>query len=314
MAQTVREDKITVLIADDHTMVREGMRHILEGQHDIVVVDEAANGAEAVERTLSSQPMVVLMDLQMPVMNGLEATKRIKAALPETAVLVLTAYDNDPYVLAILEAGAAGYLLKTVRSSELVSAIRTVRAGESVLHPSVAHKVVTRLAQKAQPQVPNLTDRELEVLRCAAAGASNKQIASMLGVTRRTVQAHLSNVFSKMQVASRVEAIIKGIQVGLLQMPIDHPTSRSIGHQTEVSLYRWRWQARPIIGYSQAREGRYADLPVLKRRSWGHAAVLRGPGQHAPKSLRAAHLLHDTSISTVSTVPAAHKSQPVTCC
>ncbi|MBI3962063.1 MAG: response regulator transcription factor [Deinococcus sp.] len=222
---TARNGKITVLIADDHAMVRDGTRRILEGQSDMVVVDEAANGSEAVERALSSRPMVVLMDLQMPVMNGLEATKKIKAALPETAVLVLTAYDDDQYVFAILEAGAAGYLLKTVRGSELVSAIRAVRAGESVLHPSVARKVVTRLAHRAHPQAPDLdrlTDRETEVLRCAAAGASNKQIASTLGVSPRTVQAHLSNIFSKMQVASRVEAIIKGIQLGILQVPADH--------------------------------------------------------------------------------------------
>jgi NarL family two-component system response regulator LiaR len=158
----------------------------------------------------------------MPGLNGIEATKQIKAALPSTAVLILTAYEYDQYVFALLEAGAAGYLLKDVPSQKLVEAVRAVHAGESALHPVIARKALNHFvhnsAKTGEPQAQPLTDREAEVLRLAAKGQSNRQIANKLGLSVRTVQAHLSNVFNKLKVGSRTEAVISALKTGLLTL------------------------------------------------------------------------------------------------
>lgn len=202
---------IRILLADDHLVVREGTRQIIEREPDLVVVAEASDGREAVALAEKEHPDVALLDISMPVMNGIEATKAIKKVCPRTAVLVFTAYDYDEYVFAILEAGAAGYLLKNVRGGELIDALRRVYAGESVLHPTIAKKVVNRVAAGAGPEeAPGrdiLTDREFEVLRLAAQGLSNRQIAERLVVSPRTVQAHMANIFAKLQVGSRTEAV-----------------------------------------------------------------------------------------------------------
>ncbi|MCD6302428.1 MAG: response regulator transcription factor, partial [Anaerolineae bacterium] len=163
---------IRILLADDHVMVREGTRRILERQEDLIVVGEAGDGLQTIELAQQTRPDIILMDISMPVMNGIDATRKIKQICPRVAVLVLTAYDDDQYVFAILEAGAAGYLLKNARSSELIDAVRRVVAGESVLQPSVAKKVLRRLAAPAkQTEEENvLTSRELEVLRLAGRG------------------------------------------------------------------------------------------------------------------------------------------------
>ena len=216
-------DKIRILLADDHAVVREGTRELLEREEDMEVVAEAGDGEEAVRLATSRHPDVVIMDIAMPRLNGIEAAKQIKATSPETAVLVLTAYDDDQYVFALLEAGAAGYLLKDVHADELVKAIRAVRAGESVLHPAIARKVIDRFARPPskppEERVLNqLTERELEVLKLAAKGMSNKDIARHLSLSIRTVQAHLSNVFSKMQVGSRTEAVVQALQKGWLMI------------------------------------------------------------------------------------------------
>jgi len=215
--------KIKVLLAEDHSLVREGTRELLAREQDIQVVAEAGDGEEAVRLATEHRPDLVLMDIAMPKLNGIEATKQIKSICPSTAVLVLTAYDDDQYVFALLEAGAAGYLLKKMRGHCLVEAVRSVHAGESVLHPVIARKVINRyarpperLAEQIEPEP--LTERELEVLRLAGKGMSNRDIARHLRLSVRTVQAHLSTIFGKMGVGSRTEAVVRALQIGLLSL------------------------------------------------------------------------------------------------
>jgi NarL family two-component system response regulator LiaR len=215
--------KIRILLAEDHAVVREGTRELLDREEDLEVVAEAGDGEEAVRLSTNQHPDVVVMDIAMPKLDGIEATKRIKAIHPATAVLVLTAYDDDQYVFALLEAGAAGYLLKDVHTDELIKAIRAVYAGESVLHPAIARKVINRFAQptdkrREESTVEQLTERELEVLKLAAKGMTNRQIANELTLSIHTVQAHLSNTFGKLGVGSRTEAVLYGLREGWLTL------------------------------------------------------------------------------------------------
>jgi NarL family two-component system response regulator LiaR len=212
-------ENITILLADDHVLVRQGTRELLEREDDMKVVGEAGDGEEAVALTTQLHPHVVIMDIAMPKLNGIEATRRIKEIHPDSAVLILSAYDDDQYVFAILEAGAAGYLLKDVRSHELVDAIRAVHAGESILHPTIARKVLNRFASSHRQgaiaaESDQLSEREMEVLKLAASGMTNMEIANELALSVRTVQGHLSNIFSKMQVGSRTEAVILALRMG----------------------------------------------------------------------------------------------------
>jgi len=217
-------EKIRVIIAEDHAVVREGTRQLLEQEPDIEIVGEAANGAEAVALVEGTSPDVAIVDISMPVMSGIEATERIKAVKPSTAVLILTAYDDDQYVFALLAAGAAGYLLKDVPSAEVVRAVRSVHGGEPVLHPAIARKVLARFASEGQREEPSrddralLTEREREILRLAACGMSNARIADDLSVSARTVQAHLTHIFDKLAVGSRTEAVIAGLRRGVLHL------------------------------------------------------------------------------------------------
>ncbi len=212
-------DKIKVLLAEDHVVVREGTRELIKREPDMEVVGEASDGDEAVKLAAKLKPDVVIMDIAMPKLNGIEATKQIKASQPAVAVLILTAYDNDQYIFALLEAGAAGYLLKNVRGRELIDAVRAVHAGESVLHPAVARRVIDSLVfpdlKPAKDQeIEPLSEREVEVLKLAARGISNKGIAEELCLSARTVQAHLGNIFNKLGVGSRTEAILYGLRKG----------------------------------------------------------------------------------------------------
>lgn len=215
--------KTKVLIADDHALLRESMRNLLDHQDDMEVVGEACDGEEAVRLSSDLKPDIAVMDIIMPKMNGIEASKEIKKVSPGTAIIILTAYDDAQYVLGLLEAGAAGYLLKSARGRDVIAAIRAVRAGESVLHPSIIAMLLKRAMGMPTEDSKlkgkeNLTDREIEVLRLAATGMSNKEIAEKLSVTVRTVKAHISNVFAKMDVASRTEAILKAVREGWLEL------------------------------------------------------------------------------------------------
>jgi DNA-binding NarL/FixJ family response regulator len=215
--------KINILLADDHAVVREGTKELLEREADLEVIAEASDGREAVQLAIRERPDVVVMDFSMPQLNGIEATRQIKAVAPGVAVLVLTAYDSDQYIIGFLEAGAAGYLLKDVHIDEVIKAIRAVHAGESVLHPAVARRVIDRFVLPAEKRsapdaLDELTERERDVLKLAAKGMSNRGIASELVISVRTVQTHLNNVFGKLGVGSRTEAVIYALRKGWITL------------------------------------------------------------------------------------------------
>ncbi len=218
---------IRVLLADDHALVREGTRRLLETEHDVEVVAEAASGEEAVEATKRLHPDIAIMDIAMPGMGGIEATRAIKVFCPETAVLVLSAYDDEPYLMKLLEVGAAGFLLKSVHGRELISAIRAVSRGEFILQPSIAEKIMLRMSNQTEAQqsmTDLLSEREFEVLRLAARGLPNKEIARRLGLSIRTVHSHLANIFMKMQVGSRTEAVLLALRQGMISLQDTYDT------------------------------------------------------------------------------------------
>ena len=214
--------KITVFLAEDHAVVREGLAELIRREVDMDVVGEAGDGEDTVRQVKQLKPDIVLMDIAMPGMNGVEATKQIKASVPQTRVLVLTAYDNPEFITAAIDAGAAGYLLKNVRRKELTNAIRSAHEGESVLHPSVAKAIFAQLRSstgKLSSEKPDLlSDRELQVLQKGTEGLSNKQIATMLSIGPRTVQTHWRNIFDKLGVYSRTEAIVYCLKKGWLNL------------------------------------------------------------------------------------------------
>lgn len=212
---------IRIILADDHAVVRKGIREFLEeapGKPRIKVVAEAADGEQAVALVAEHRPDVAVLDIQMPGMTGIEATRQIKAKYPEVRMLILTAYDDDPYIFALLQAGASGYVLKTASSDELIQAVRTVYRGESALDPIVAQKVVQQLTKGrplgAQTSAETLTEREIETLQLVARGLTNKAVGRELGISDRTVQGHLSNIYGKLGVNSRTEAVTEALKRG----------------------------------------------------------------------------------------------------
>ena len=217
--------EINVLIVDDQALFREGLHTLLASHDDINVVAEAANGQEAIELVQQHRPHIVLMDVRMPILDGVAATRHICADTTDTRVIMLTTFDDDEYVFEGLRAGAVGYLLKDVPSTELLDAIRAAMRGESFLQPSVAAKVVAEFARlspadappsRPQPLVEPLSERELEILGILATGASNREIADQLYLAEGTVKNHVSNVLSKLGARDRTQAALKGKALGLI--------------------------------------------------------------------------------------------------
>jgi NarL family two-component system response regulator LiaR len=208
---------ICIFIAEDHAIVRKGIRTLLSLEPDIQVIGEAANGRQAVERVNQLKPDVILMDLVMPELDGIQAIQQIKEQNPDARVLVLTSFATDDKIFPAIKAGALGYLLKDSDPAELVSAIRQVNAGECPLHPIIARKVLHEMstADKHPPTSQSLTEREVEVLRMVAQGKSNKQIADELVLSLGTVRAHLSNILGKLHLASRTQATLYALREGL---------------------------------------------------------------------------------------------------
>jgi DNA-binding NarL/FixJ family response regulator len=214
-------DHTRVVIADDHGLLRRGTREILEQDERIEVVGEAADGVEAVRVVVDTRPDVVLMDIGMPTMNGIVATKAIKTQYPSVNVIVLTIHDDDEYVWQAIRAGASGYLLKDIEDEQLIAAVHAVVAGGAVLDPAATAIVMGRVRDtKARlapdPSLDAITSREQQVLQLAAAGHSNRHIASALDVSPRTVEAHLHHVYQKLGVQSRTEAVVVGVRRGLV--------------------------------------------------------------------------------------------------
>jgi DNA-binding NarL/FixJ family response regulator len=218
------EPRIRVLIADDHAMVRRGMRDFLELHDDIEVVGEAVDGSDAIERATELRPDIVVMDLMMPVVDGIEATARLKAALPDVEIIAITSFIEEDRVVAAIEAGASGFLLKDAEADELASAIRAAAAGEVHLDTAIASIVARRMRDGGRPAggtdtagdgIDTLTARERDVLARVARGLPNRQIAEDLGITERTARTHVSNILAKLGLASRTQAALLAVQHGL---------------------------------------------------------------------------------------------------
>lgn len=216
---------IRLLVVDDHPIVRAGLVSMLGRREGFQVVGEASDGLEAIAQAQALNPDVILMDMQMPRCNGVEAIRQIKAAQPQVQVIVLTTYDDDELIWSGIQAGAKGYLLKDAPLGDLFQAIQTVAAGHSLLQPSVAAKLMERISGGGAPRAPEvaepLTDREKEILALMARGAANKEIGSTLFISDNTVKTHISHIFQKLEVGDRTEAVTKALRLGLITL--DHP-------------------------------------------------------------------------------------------
>lgn len=209
--------KIRILLADDHHIVRAGVRQLLESAKDLQVIAEAEDGEEAQALILKHKPDVAVLDIQMPKASGIEVTRWVRAHLPEVGVLILTAYDDDPYVMAVLQAGANGYVLKTAKTEDLIQAVRDVNEGRSALDQAITSKLMSNIFKGTEKKIVEpLTDRELDVLRLAAKGFTNKAIGVQLNISDRTVQGHLAHIFAKLQANSRTEAVMRAVSLGMI--------------------------------------------------------------------------------------------------
>ena len=215
-------DTIKILLVDDHQVVRDGLAVMLGRQPDFSVLGEARNGLEAVEKAEELKPDIILMDLRMPELNGVEAMRRIRERDEQVKFLVLTTYDTDEYIFDAIEAGAKGYLLKDTSREELFQAVRAVHGGESLIEPGVAARVLDRFVQLSrqgsQPQHDILSERETEVLRLMAQGAANKSIANSLSISESTAKTHVANIFQKLEVNQRTEAVTKAMALGIIKL------------------------------------------------------------------------------------------------
>lgn len=208
---------IRVLLADDHNIVRAGVRQLLESADDLNVIAEAGDGEEAQALIQQHKPDVAVLDIQMPKASGIEVTRWVRSHLPEVGVLILTAYDDDPYVMAVLQAGANGYVLKTGQADELIQAVRDVYEGKSALDQTITRKLMSNIFKGSEKKmVEPITDRELDVLQLAAKGYTNKAIGVQLNISDRTVQGHLAHIFAKLQANSRTEAVMRAVSLGLI--------------------------------------------------------------------------------------------------
>jgi len=223
LKQEHHEKIITILLADDHPLLRQALRDVLEKERDFKIIAEANDGEQAVQIATQMLPDVVIMDIGMPKLNGLEATRQIKSKCPNVAVLVLTVHDDSEHILGVLEAGAAGYLTKSVFSEEVIQAVRGIAAGENVLSPAILQQIVRHAFQhivkpKSLPFGEKITSRELQILRLAAIGWSNKDMAENLELSLSSVKSHLAEIFTKLNVSSRTEAVIASLRSGILNL------------------------------------------------------------------------------------------------
>jgi DNA-binding NarL/FixJ family response regulator len=212
---------IRVVLADDHPVVRAGIRQLIETAGDIQVVAEADDGDQAIHAIQEHSPDVAVLDIQMPEKSGIEVTRWVRANVHNTGVLILTAFDDDPYVLAVLQAGANGYVLKTADAKDIIQAVHSVHEGQSALDPTIARKMMAYISStRLSTPFERLTDRELEVLELTAKGYTNKAIGVQLGISDRTVQGHLAKIFDKLHAASRTEAVMRAVSLGWLPMDL----------------------------------------------------------------------------------------------
>ena len=210
-------EPIRVLLADDHAVVRKGIREFLTEPGDIIVVAEASDGEEAIALLDKLKPDVAVLDIQMPKRSGIDVCRHVRAQHWPIGILILTAYDDDPYVLAVLQAGANGYVLKTADADDIIQAVRDVHEGKSALDPVIARKLMAQLAGRAENKpIESLTPRETDVLKLAARGYTNKAIGAQLHLSDRTVQGHLANIYGKLHVATRTEAVMRAVSLGWL--------------------------------------------------------------------------------------------------
>jgi NarL family two-component system response regulator LiaR len=221
-------EKIRVMIVDDHPVVRRGIQSLLAEEEDIQAVGEAVNGKDALEKAKSLKPDVILMDLVMPEMNGIEAIEKITASMPETRILVMTSFAADDKVFPSIKAGALGYLLKDSDPEDLIRMIRQVYRGELSIHPTIARKVIQELNRPAkEPLTPSpITEREEEILQLLAQGLENKEIAARLVVRDATVRTHVSNILRKLQLANRVQATLYALRTGLTSLEDESPEQK----------------------------------------------------------------------------------------